>query len=71
MRNRRCELTNSRIEVVVEWFSAEIALNYTCTSKSSKLQAQLLVFSGGIGIDIPSDWLRTSAGIRGQSAAGF
>jgi len=70
MRNRRCELTNSRIEVVVEWFSAEIALNYTHL-KSSKLQAQLLVFSGGIGIDIPSDWLRTSAGIRGQSAAGF
>jgi hypothetical protein len=33
--------------------------------------SQLLIFSSEIGIGIPSDWLRTSGGIREQSAAAF
>jgi len=52
-------------------FRLRIALNATRTSKRSDLQSQLLVFSAGIGIGILSGWLRTTGGIRGQSAAGF
>ena len=48
MRNRRCELTNSRIEVVVEWFSAEIALNYTCTSKAPSCRPSCLFSAEGL-----------------------
>jgi len=56
---------------MVDWLSVENRAQPDARLKSSDLHDQLLIFSAGIGIGIPSGWLRTSRGILGRSAAGF
>ena len=56
---------------MVDWLSIENRGQRDAHFKSSDLHAHLLILSAGIGIGIPSDCLRTSGGIREQSAAAF
>jgi hypothetical protein len=51
---------------MVDWHSIENRAQRDAHFKSYDLHAQLLIFSAGIGIGIPSDCLGTSGGIREQ-----
>ena len=67
----KSELTTSHTGAVVDWLSIESCGQRDAHFKGSDLEAQLLYFIVGIRTGIPSDWLRSSGGIREQSAAGF
>jgi hypothetical protein len=67
----KSELTTSDTGAVVDWLSIESCGQRDAHFKGSDLQAAVTYFSAGIRTGIPSDWLRTSGGIREQSAAGF
>lgn len=67
----KSELTTSDTGAVVDRLSIESCGQRDAHFKGSDLQAAVSYFSVVIRTGIPSGWLRSSGGIREQSAAGF